>query len=50
MDRQTPPASIHLTVHAGHEARIDEFLDDLDECILEIEGRTGSVGSYATTD
>jgi glutamate/tyrosine decarboxylase-like PLP-dependent enzyme len=50
MDRQTPPASIHLTVHAGHEARIDEFLQDLDECILEIEGRTGSVGSYATTD
>jgi glutamate/tyrosine decarboxylase-like PLP-dependent enzyme len=50
MDRQTPPASIHLTVHAGHEARIDEFLKDLDECILEIEGRTGSVGSYATTD
>jgi hypothetical protein len=50
MDRQTPPASIHLTVHAGHEARIDEFLHDLDECILEIEGRTGSVGSYATTD
>jgi glutamate/tyrosine decarboxylase-like PLP-dependent enzyme len=50
MDRQTPPASIHLTVHAGHEARIDEFLKDLDECILEIEGRIGSVGSYATTD
>jgi glutamate/tyrosine decarboxylase-like PLP-dependent enzyme len=50
MDGQTPPASIHLTVHAGHEARIDEFLTDLDECILEIEGRTGSVGSYATTD
>jgi glutamate/tyrosine decarboxylase-like PLP-dependent enzyme len=50
MDRQTPPASIHLTVHAGHEARIDEFLADLDECLLEIEGRTGSAGSYATTD
>jgi sphinganine-1-phosphate aldolase len=50
MDRQTPPASIHLTVHAGHEARVDEFLKDLDECITEIEGRTGSVGSYATTD
>ena len=50
MDRQTPPASIHLTVHAGHEARIDEFLKDLDECLLEIEGRTGSAGSYATTD
>jgi glutamate/tyrosine decarboxylase-like PLP-dependent enzyme len=50
MDRQTPPASIHLTVHAGHEARIDEFLTDLDECLLEIEGRTGSAGSYATTD
>ena len=50
MDRQGPPASIHLTVHAGHEARIEEFLMDLDECVLELEGKTGSAGAYATAD
>lgn len=50
MDRQGPPPSIHLTVHAGHESRIDEFLTDLDACVLELEGKTGTAGAYATTE
>ena len=50
MDRQGPPPSIHMTVHAGHEHRIDEFLKDLDECVLALEGKTGSAGAYATTE
>jgi glutamate/tyrosine decarboxylase-like PLP-dependent enzyme len=50
MDRQGPPPSIHMTVHAGHEHRIDEFLKDLDECTQELDGKTGSMGSYATTE
>jgi hypothetical protein len=50
MDRQGPPASIHLTVHAGHEARIEDFLKDLDECVLELEGKTGTAGAYATAE
>jgi sphinganine-1-phosphate aldolase len=50
MDRQGPPPSIHMTVHAGHEHRIDEFLEDLDQCVLELEGKTGSAGAYATTE
>ena len=28
-DRQTPPDSLHATVHAGHRAVIDELVTDL---------------------
>jgi glutamate/tyrosine decarboxylase-like PLP-dependent enzyme len=48
LDRQGPPASIHLTVNAIHGPRVDEFLADLDECIAQLDGRSGEMGSYAT--
>ena len=50
MDRQGPPPSIHLTVHAGHSSNIDAFISDLDECVQNLDGQTGSAGSYATTE
>jgi glutamate/tyrosine decarboxylase-like PLP-dependent enzyme len=50
MDRQGPPASIHLTVNAIHAARVDEFLSDLDECIATLNGQSGEMGSYASTE
>lgn len=48
LDRQGPPASIHLTVNAIHASRVVEFLTDLDVCIANLEGRSGEMGSYAT--
>jgi len=49
-DRQGPPSTLHLTVHAGHESTYQEFLTDLDECLNVMEGGSGSSGSYATVD
>lgn len=53
VDRQTPPASLHMTVSAGHDAFIDAFIADLREAIVEC--RTGSPptsgqSSYGTID
>jgi len=50
MDRQGPPASIHLTINAVHGERIDEFLADLDTCIADLCGQTGDMGTYASTE
>jgi hypothetical protein len=50
MDRQGPPASIHLTVNAVHAARVKEFLSDLDECVASLNGQSGEMGSYASTE
>ena len=52
VDRQSPPASIHCTVHAGHEFTIEAFIDDLRACVDEVvsTGGTGSSGSYATIE
>lgn len=52
VDRQGPPASLHCTVHAGHEATIDAFIADLRTCTRDIadSGRTGTSGSYATIE
>jgi glutamate/tyrosine decarboxylase-like PLP-dependent enzyme len=50
MDRQGPPASIHLTVNAVHATRVDEFLIDLDECVAALNGQSGEMGSYASTE
>ena len=49
VDRQEPPASIHLTVSNANAPRITEFLSDLDAAVASQEGKTGDVGSYATT-
>lgn len=50
VDRQSPPRSLHLTVHAGHEATHREFLVDLDACMRALDGAAGSDGSYATVE
>lgn len=50
LDKQGPPPSIHLTVNASHAPQIENFLADLDEAVLTLDGRTGSQGAYATTE
>jgi glutamate/tyrosine decarboxylase-like PLP-dependent enzyme len=50
MDKQSPPASIHLTVNAVHTPLINEFLRDLDEALLELGNTVGTAGSYGTTE
>ena len=50
LDKQTPPASIHLTVNAIHEPLIEEFLADLDRAVQQVGSLKGSSGSYATTE
>ena len=50
LDKQTPPASIHLTVMAVHAPLVDEFLSDLDEAIRQVGSDKGTSGSYATTE
>jgi sphinganine-1-phosphate aldolase len=40
-DRQTPPDSLHATVHAGHRAVIDELCADLTAAVADLVG-TGS--------
>jgi glutamate/tyrosine decarboxylase-like PLP-dependent enzyme len=50
MDRQSPPRSLHLTVHAGHEATHRDFLRDLDDCVRALDGNRGSDGSYASVE
>jgi glutamate/tyrosine decarboxylase-like PLP-dependent enzyme len=49
-DRQGPPSTLHLTVHAGHETTYENFLRDLNECLPVLESGSGSAGSYATVD
>lgn len=49
-DRQGPPSTLHLTVHAGHENTYKEFLTNLDECLHSMDGGAGSAGSYATVE
>lgn len=49
-DRQGPPSTLHLTVHAGHENTYKEFLTDLNDCLPVMENGEGSAGSYATVE
>jgi hypothetical protein len=50
LDKQTPPASIHLTVNAIHAPLVDEFLSDLDTAIDQVGSQKGTSGAYATTE
>ncbi|MFM8857990.1 MAG: pyridoxal phosphate-dependent decarboxylase family protein [Actinomycetota bacterium] len=52
VDRQGPPASIHCTVHAGHESTISAFIGDLRTSVEEVlsTGDSGASGSYATIE
>ena len=52
IDRQGPPASLHCTVNAVHEGKIDEFVDALHDSIAEVRATDagGDVGAYGTID
>ena len=49
-DRQGPPSTLHLTVHAGHELTYKEFLTDVDDYVSAMDGGAGTAGRYATVD
>ena len=52
-DRQTPPDSLHCTVHAGHEHTVDGFIDALRAAVDDQLADAGRVGdrtrAYGTT-
>ena len=53
VDRQSPPASLHLTVNAVHEKTCDAFIADLAaavEAAAAAGGPTGQVGAYGTLE
>lgn len=52
LDRQGPPASLHLTVNAVHEPLVDEFITDLRACVDEAQRRQaqGTAGAYGTVE
>jgi glutamate/tyrosine decarboxylase-like PLP-dependent enzyme len=52
VDRQSPPPSLHCTIHAGHAATIEAFIADVRECTLEsaTEHDTGSSAAYGTIE
>jgi sphinganine-1-phosphate aldolase len=52
LDRQGPPASLHCTVNAVHQGKIEPFLDDLRMCVAEVRqaSSTGQQGAYGTVD
>ena len=52
VDRQGPPASLHLTVNAVHEPLVDSFVADLRECVEDAQRRQaqGTAGAYGTVE
>jgi glutamate/tyrosine decarboxylase-like PLP-dependent enzyme len=52
LDRQGPPASLHCTVNAVHDGKIEEFLADLDASLAEVAAAvaTGAQGAYGTVE
>ena len=52
VDRQGPPASIHLTVNAVHEPLVDQFCSVLDAAVTRAAETSAKGGdaAYATTD
>jgi sphinganine-1-phosphate aldolase len=52
VDRQGPPDSLHCTVNAVHDGKIDAFLVDLDASLAEVaeQGASGDIGAYGTVD
>lgn len=52
VDRQGPPASLHCTVNAIHDGRIDEFVADLRASIAEVLAASarGEQGAYGTVE
>lgn len=53
VDRQSPPPSLHCTVNAVHEGKIEDFVNDLRDCVQQARNSTtatGSPGSYGTLE
>ncbi len=52
LDRQGPPASLHCTVNAVHDGRIDEFVVDLEASVREVLASRdqGDHGAYGTVE
>jgi glutamate/tyrosine decarboxylase-like PLP-dependent enzyme len=42
LDRQSPPDSLHATVHAGHARVVDAFVNDLAASAKEVAGRAAT--------
>ena len=52
VDRQGPPASLHCTVNAIHEGKIDQFVADLRAAVAEVTAAaaSGEQGAYGTVE
>ena len=50
VDRQGPPPSLHLTVNAVHETKVDEFLADLRAAVATTGASRGKAGAYGTVE
>ncbi|MCU1396339.1 MAG: PLP-dependent enzyme glutamate decarboxylase [Ilumatobacteraceae bacterium] len=52
VDKQGPPASLHLTVNAIHDGKIDGFVADLDAALAAVSGAAtaGVGGTYGTVE
>ena len=52
LDRQGPPASLHCTVNAIHEGKIDKFVADLRAAVAEVmqAAASGEQGAYGTVE
>jgi glutamate/tyrosine decarboxylase-like PLP-dependent enzyme len=52
LDRQGPPPSLHCTVNAVHDGKIDDFLADLDASVDEVAAAAaaGDQGAYGTVE
>lgn len=52
LDRQGPPPSLHCTVNAVHDGKIDAFADDLRASIADVTAAAaiGAQGAYGTVE
>ena len=52
VDRQGPPPSLHFTVNAVHDGKIDAFVADLHAAIAEVRAAatSGEQGAYGTVE
>ena len=50
VDRQGPPPSLHLTVNAVHEDKVDGFLADLRVAVAKVGTSRGEAGAYGTME
>jgi hypothetical protein len=52
VDKQGPPATLHLTVNAVHDGTISGFLAELDASIAEVavSPESATAGAYGTVE